>query len=94
MKKLGRYELVDSKAGVTGSSKFYEVTFNVPSKTFSVHWGKIDGKRMSAHGYLAREVTKKISEKLRKGYRFVGPAMECRIEFPDHVVKDAIKKVS
>lgn len=69
---LGRYELKDET-----HNKFYEVVYDTANGWFCVFWGRIGSRPQSQDGVTSIEMIKKVREKLSKGYRRVGDAVDC-----------------
>lgn len=62
---LGRYEYKDER-----SDKFWQITYDVPSGTYTTEWGR-NGRppQDSKPGLTGTEALKKIQEKIAKGYQ-------------------------
>ena len=71
-KLLGRYEFKDAT-----SDKFWGITYDHKSANYVTSWGKngypAQGTR---NGLTGKEALKKVQEKISKGYRKVGDAVE------------------
>jgi len=74
MNHVGRYEFHDENYGKHGSHKFWEIVWNPTKDCFAAYWGRIGAHPQVKHEMSGHDALKKISEKISKGYQYVGEA--------------------
>lgn len=77
MNHVGRYEFHDANAGKRGSHKYWELVYDPDQDCYSAYWGRIGATPQRKQFMSGMDSLKKISEKISKGYQYIGAAISC-----------------
>lgn len=89
MNETGRYEYHDDHDGKRGSHKYWEIVYDPSQDCYKAFWGRI-GAAPQSITYDTKDALKKISEKLNKGYEYMGEAISALEKDPEICIRGEI----